>query len=101
MELALNRDKPAVGGVESSRKDRSDVESNGWIACKNRWRVCDIELSLLHSPHVCRIGLVQEDGQFAEHRAGCIHAGDLHSILDDLYSATPEEKQPAAGGARP
>jgi len=41
------------------------------------------------------MGLVQEDGLFAEHRAGCIHAGDLHSILDDLYSATPEEKQPA------
>jgi hypothetical protein len=30
------------------------------------------------------MGLVQEHGQFAEHRAGCIHAGDLHSILDDL-----------------
>jgi len=39
--------------------------------------------------------LVQEDGLFAEHRAGCIHAGYLHSILNDLYSATPEEKQPA------
>ena len=41
------------------------------------------------------MGLVQEDGLFAEHRAGYIHAGDLHSIFDDLYSATPEEKQPA------
>src|SRR5262249_714908 len=28
-------------------------------------------------------------------RAGCIHAGDLHSILDDLYSAAPEEMQSA------
>ena len=37
--------------------------------------------------------LVQEDGLFAEHRAGCIHAGYLHSILNDLHSATPEEKQ--------
>lgn len=34
--------------------------------------------------------LVQEDGLFAEHRAGCIHADYLHSILNDLYSATPE-----------
>ena len=41
------------------------------------------------------MGLVQKDGLFAEHRAGCIHAGDLHSILDDLYSATPEENQRA------
>jgi hypothetical protein len=38
------------------------------------------------------MGLVQEDGLFAEHRAGYIHASDLHSIFDDLYSATPEEK---------
>lgn len=35
------------------------------------------------------MGLIQKDGLFAEHR----HASDLHSILDDLYSATPEEKQ--------
>ena len=95
MELALNRDKPSVGGVESSRKGRGDVEGDGWIGSKNRRGVGDIELRLLQSPHVCRMGLVQEDGLFAEHRAGCIHAGDLHSILDDLYSATPEEKQPA------
>ena len=101
MELALNRDKPSVGRVESSRKDRGDVEGDGWIASKNRRRVGNIELRLLQSPHVCRMGLVQEDCLFAEHRAGCIHAGDLHSILDDLYSATPEEKQPAAGGAQP
>jgi hypothetical protein len=39
------------------------------------------------------MGLIQEDGLFTEHRAGCRHASDLHSILDDLYSATPEEKQ--------
>ena len=95
MELALNRDKPSVGRVETSRKDRGDVEGDGWIASKNCRCVGDIELRLLQSPHVCRMGLVQEDGLFAEHRAGCIHAGDLHSILDDLYSATPEEKQPA------
>ena len=94
MEMPLNRDKPSVGGVESSRKDRGDVEGDGWIASKNRRRVGDIELRLLQSPHVCGMGLVQEDGLFAEHRAGCIHAGDLHSVLDDLYSATLEEKQP-------
>ena len=54
MELALNRDKPSVGGVESSRKDRGDIEGDGWIASKNRRRVGDIELRLLQSPHVCR-----------------------------------------------
>src|SRR4029450_2898272 len=95
LDLALNRDKPSVGGVESSRKDRGDVEGDGWSASKNRRSVGDIELRLLQSAHVCRMGLVQEDGLFAEHRAGCIHAGDLHSILDDLYSATSKEKQPA------
>jgi len=95
LDLVLNRDKPSVGGVEPSRKDRGDVEGNGWIASKNGRRVGDIKLRLLQSSHVCRMGLVQEGGLFAEHRAGCIHAGDLHSILDDLYSATPEEKQPA------
>jgi hypothetical protein len=36
-------------------------------------------------------GAIQEDGRFAEHRAGGIHASDLHSILDDLYNVTPEE----------
>ena len=78
-----------------SRKDRGDVEGNGWIASKQRRRVGDMELRLLQSPHVCRMGLVQEDGLFAEYRAGCIHAGDLHSILDDLYRAILEKKQPA------
>ena len=95
MELELNPDQPSVGGVESSRKDRGDVEGDDWISRKNRRRVGDVELRWLQSPHVCCMGLVQEDGLFAEHRAGCIHAGDLHSILDDLYSATPEEKQAA------
>ena len=93
MELALNRNKPSVGGVESSRKDRSDVVRDGWIAGKNR-RLGDIELRWLQSPHFCHMGLIQKDGQLAEHRAGGIHAGDLHSILDDLYRATPQEKQP-------
>jgi hypothetical protein len=46
LELALNRDKPSVGGVESSCKDGSDVEGDGWIAGKNRL-VGDIELRLL------------------------------------------------------
>src|SRR5262249_46476474 len=94
LEQALKRDNPSVGGVESSRKGRGDVEGDSWIASKNH-RVGDIELRLLQSPHVCRMGLVQEDGLFAEHRAGCTHPGDLHSIFDDLYSATLEEKQPA------
>ena len=67
MELALNRDKPSVGGVESSRKGRGDVEGDGWIDSKNRRGVGDIELRLLQSPHVCRMGLVQKDGLFAEH----------------------------------
>jgi hypothetical protein len=49
LELALNRDKPSVGSVESSRKDRGDVEGDGWIASKNRRRVGDIELRLLQS----------------------------------------------------
>ena len=80
MDLALNRDKPSVGGVESSRKDRGDLEGDGWIASKNRPRIGDIELRLLQSPYVCRMGLVQKDGLFAEHRAGCRHVGDLHSI---------------------
>ena len=88
MDLALNRDKPTVGGVESARKDRGDVEGDGWIASKNRRGVGDIELRFLQNPHVCGMRLVQEGGLFAEHRAGCIHAGDLHSIPDDLYSAT-------------
>src|SRR5262245_4597186 len=30
--FGINRDKPSVGGVESSRKDRGDVEGDGWIA---------------------------------------------------------------------
>ena len=67
MELALNRNKPSVGGVESSRKDRGDVKGDGWVGSKNRLRVGDIELRLLQSPHVCRMGLVQKDGLFAEH----------------------------------
>ena len=66
MELALNGDKPSVSGVESSRKDRGDVEGDGWIASKNGWRVGDVELRLLQSPHVCRMRLVQEDGLFAK-----------------------------------
>jgi len=41
------------------------------------------------------MGLVQEDGLIAEHRAGRRHLCDLHSILDDLHGATLEEKQPA------
>ena len=49
MELALNRDKPSVGGVESSRKDRGDVGGDGWIASKKRRRVGDIELRLLEA----------------------------------------------------
>jgi len=36
LEMPLNRDKPSVGGVESSRKDRGDVEGDGWIASKRR-----------------------------------------------------------------
>src|SRR5262249_52163781 len=58
LDLALNRDKPSVASVESSRKDRGDIEGDGWIASKNRRRVGDIELTLLQSPHVCRMGLV-------------------------------------------
>ena len=95
MELMLNLDKRSVGGVESSRKDRGDVESDAWIASKYRRRFGDIELRLLQGPHVRRMGLIQEDGLFAEYRARCRHVGDLHSILDDFYGATPEEKQPA------
>ena len=49
MDLVLNRDKPSVGGVEPSRKDRGDVEGNGWIASKNGRRVGDIKLRLLQS----------------------------------------------------
>jgi hypothetical protein len=71
----LHLDKRSVGGVETSRKDRR--------------RVGDIEFRLLQGSHVCHMGLIQKDSLFAEHR----HASDLHSILDDLYSATPEEKQ--------
>jgi hypothetical protein len=41
------------------------------------------------------MGLIQENGLFAKHRARGIHAGDLHAILDDLYSATLKEKQHA------
>src|SRR5262249_55020603 len=93
--MVLNRDKPSVGRIEPSRKNGGDVKGNGWIASKNRRRVGDIELSFLQSDHFCRMGLAQEDRQFAKHGTGCIHAGDLHSILDHLYSATPEE------GARP
>jgi hypothetical protein len=85
----LHLDKRSVGGVETSRKDRGDVEGDGRIASKDRRRVGDIEFRLLQGSHVCRMGLIQKDGLFAEHR----HASDLHSILDDLYSATPEEKQ--------
>lgn len=55
MELALNPDQPSVGGVESSRKDRGEVEGDGWIASKNRRRVGDIELRLLQSPHVSAV----------------------------------------------
>jgi hypothetical protein len=36
LELALNRDKPSIGGVESTREDRGDVEGDGWIVSKNR-----------------------------------------------------------------
>ena len=58
LELALNLDKRSVGGVETSRKDRGDVEGDGWIASKQRRRVGDLELRLLQSPHVCRMGLI-------------------------------------------
>ena len=58
MELALNRNKPSVGGVESSRKDRGDVESDAWIASKYRRRVGDVELRLLQGPNVRRMGLI-------------------------------------------
>jgi len=43
LELALDLDKRSVGGVETSRKDRGDVEGDGWIASKDRRRVGDIE----------------------------------------------------------
>jgi hypothetical protein len=42
LELELNPDQPSVGGVESSRKDRDDVEGDGWIASKNRLKGCDV-----------------------------------------------------------
>jgi hypothetical protein len=54
LDLALNRDKPSVGGIELTRKHRGDVEGDGRISSKNRRRVGDIELRLLQSPHVCR-----------------------------------------------
>ena len=34
-QLMLNLDKRLVGGVESSRKDRGDVEGHSWIASKH------------------------------------------------------------------
>jgi hypothetical protein len=40
----LARRFASVGGVESSRKDRGDVEGDGWIVSKNRRRVGDIKL---------------------------------------------------------
>jgi len=46
LELALDLDKRSVGGVETSRKDRGDVEGDGWIASKDRRRVGDIEFRI-------------------------------------------------------
>ena len=37
------------------------------------------------------MGLIQEDGLIAEHRARRRHLCDLHSILDNLHSSAPEE----------
>jgi hypothetical protein len=41
------------------------------------------------------MGLIQQDGLLAEYGAGCGYFGNSFTILDDLHSATPEEKQPA------
>jgi hypothetical protein len=93
--LLLDLDKRSVGSVESSRKDRGNVKSDGWIASKYRWCVRDVELGLLQSPHVRAVGLIDKDGLLAEHRAGRGNISDRHAILDDLHSAIYEEKQPA------
>jgi hypothetical protein len=97
-ELALNLEKGSVGAIERLGKDRGDVEGDGRITGKQRRRVGNVELRLLQGSYVRRMGLIQEDGQFAEHRAGRRDFGDLHSILDDLYGTAPEDKQPSRRG---
>jgi hypothetical protein len=69
------------------------VDSDRWITTKNCLSVGDIELGLLLGPHISRMRLVQEHGLFAEYRARYQHTGDLHSVIDDLYAATPKKKQ--------
>jgi hypothetical protein len=97
LDLALNRDKPSIGRVESSRKDRGDVEDDGWIASKNRRGVGDIELRLLQSPHVCRMGLATLERRLAglpvvKHRARevVLTAGSKTGGLLFLRSGTVE-----------
>jgi len=53
-----------------------------------------VEFRPLQSAHVRRVGLIQQDGQFAEDGAGRGNLGDLHAVLEDLYLAAPEDKQP-------
>src|SRR5262249_8434096 len=57
---------------------------------KHRLRVGDIELRLLQSPHVCGMGLVQKDGQFAEHRAGCQYLRGRRLLLQRLVALAAE-----------
>jgi hypothetical protein len=57
----------------------------------------DVKFRLFHGPYVCRMGLIQEDGQLAEHRAGSRNFGDLHPVLDDLdRTALENQKSPRA-----
>ena len=58
LELALNLYERSVCGVETSRKNCGDVESDGRVASKHGLGVGDIELRLLQGPHVSGMGLI-------------------------------------------
>ena len=97
MELTLHLDKGSVGAVETLRQDRRDIEGDGRIAGEQRRRVGNVKFTLLQGPNVRRMGLIEENGQFAEHRAGRRDFSDLDAVLDDLHSAAPEHEQPSRG----
>jgi hypothetical protein len=39
------------------------------------------------------MGPIQQDRQFTEHRAPGPDFGDLHTVLDDLHRAAPEDEE--------
>src|SRR5438477_2390100 len=58
-------------------------------------RIGDMKLGWLRSAHIGGMGLIHEESQLPEHRAGRRDFSELYPILDDLNRPAFENKQPA------